>query len=79
MAAHNDNEMPFTRENYRLLVIGLGIVVLGFILMAGGGTGDPNAFDPEAIFSPRRITVAPLVALAGYLFIFYAILKRPAR
>ncbi len=79
MAAHDDNEMPFTRVNYRLLVIGLAIVVLGFILMAGGGTGDPEAFDAAAIFSLRRITVAPLVALAGYLFIFYAILKRPAR
>jgi len=79
MAAHPDNEMPFTRVNYRLLVIGLAIVLLGFILMAGGGSGDPNAFDGEAIFSARRITVAPVVALAGYLFIFYAILKRPAR
>ena len=54
MAAHPDNEMPFTRVNYRLLVIGLAIVLLGFILMAGGGSGDPNAFDGEAIFSARR-------------------------
>ena len=72
---HTD-ELPFTRTNYRLLLIGLAIVVIGFILMSGGGNGDPNAFDASAIFSPRRITVAPIVVLIGYLFIVYAILKK---
>jgi hypothetical protein len=51
-------------------------VVVGFLLMAGGGNGDPNNFDESAIFSPRRITVAPIVTLAGYLFVVYAILKK---
>ncbi|MBK8340816.1 MAG: DUF3098 domain-containing protein [Flavobacteriales bacterium] len=78
MAANNDNEMPFTRTNYRLLIIGLVVVVVGFILMSGGGSGDPKVFDAETIFSARRITVAPIVALVGYLFIAYAILKRPS-
>lgn len=68
--------MAFTATNYRLLLIGLAIVVVGFILMAGGGNGDPNAFDESAIFSPRRITVAPIVVLVGYLFVAYAILKK---
>lgn len=72
---HTD-ELPFTRTNYRLLLIGLAIVVIGFVLMSGGGNGDPNAFDASAIFSPRRITVAPIVVLVGYLFIVYAILKK---
>ncbi len=72
---HTD-ELPFTRTNYRLLLIGLAIVVIGFVLMSGGGNGDPNAFDASAIFSPRRITVAPIVVLIGYLFIVYAILKK---
>ena len=77
MAKQNHfNDLPFTRTNYRLFLIGLGIVVIGFLLMAGGGNGDPNAFDENAIFSPRRITVAPIVTLVGYLFVVYAILKR---
>ena len=70
------NEMPFTRMNYRLLVIGMVIIVLGYILMSGGGSGDPNVFNAEEIFSPRRITVAPIVCLVGYLFVIYAIMRR---
>lgn len=72
----NWNDMPFTATNYKLLGIGLGIVAVGYLLMSGGGSGDPEVFDKDAIFSMRRITVAPLVTLAGYLFIVYAILKR---
>ena len=71
-----NNDMAFTATNYKLLLIGLAIVVVGFILMSGGGNGDPKAFDESAIFSARRITVAPIVVLAGYLFIVYAILKK---
>lgn len=70
-------DMPFTRINYRLLLVGAGIIVLGYILMAGGGSGDPNVFKAEEIFSTRRITVAPIVCLLGYLFVIYAIMKRP--
>ncbi len=70
------NEMPFTRMNYRLLVIGMVTIVLGYILMSGGGSGDPNVFNAEEIFSPRRITVAPIVCLVGYLFVIYAIMRR---
>lgn len=70
------NDMPFTGVNYKLLLIGLAVVVVGFLLMAGGGNGDPNNFDESAIFSPRRITIAPIVTLAGYLFVVYAILKK---
>lgn len=72
---HTD-EMPFTGTNYKLLLIGLAVVTLGYVLMAGGGNGDPNAFDAEEIFHPRRITLAPIVVIAGYLFIAYAILKK---
>ena len=69
------NDLAFTAANYRLLIIGLGIVVVGYMLMSGGGNGDPNAFDATEIFSDRRITVAPIVVLVGYLFVVYAILK----
>ena len=71
-----NNDMPFTATNYKLLLIGLAIVTVGYILMSGGGNGDPNAFDEAEIFSTRRITVAPIVVLIGYLFVVYAILKK---
>ena len=64
------------KQNYRLMVIGCVIVLIGFGLMMGGGSEDPNVFSRE-IFSPRRITVAPIVVMAGYIFIMYAILKKP--
>ena len=69
-------DMAFTAINYKLMLIGLAIVVVGYVLMSGGGSGDPNVFDESEIFSPRRITVAPIVTLVGYLFIVFAIMKR---
>jgi membrane-bound ClpP family serine protease len=59
-----------------LIIIGLVAIVVGFLLMIGGASGDPEVFNPE-VFSFRRITLAPLVSLAGFLFIIYAIMKKP--
>jgi membrane-bound ClpP family serine protease len=67
---------PLGRENYKLLLIGFAIIVLGFILMLGGGSDDPSIFSEE-IFSFRRITLAPLVILFGFVFEIYAIMKKP--
>ncbi|HNK39530.1 MAG TPA: DUF3098 domain-containing protein [Flavobacteriales bacterium] len=78
MADAREDELAFTRHNYRLLLIGIGIVILGYILMAGGGSGDPEVFNAQEIFSSRRITVAPIVCLIGYLFVVYAIMKKPS-
>lgn len=64
------------KENYKLMAIGFAAIVVGFILMVGGGSEDPDVFNPE-IFSFRRITLAPLLLLFGFLFQIYAILKRP--
>ena len=64
------------KENYRLLIIGFAIIILGFILMIGGKAKSPQEFNPE-IFSFRRITLAPMVVLAGFIFEIYAIMKRP--
>jgi hypothetical protein len=64
------------KENYRLMVIGFAIIVIGFILMAGGGSDNPNVFNPQ-IFSFRRITLAPIVLLFGFVFEIYAIMKKP--
>ena len=54
----------------------MGIIIFGFILMAGGGSDDPNVFD-ESIFSFTRITLAPIVVLAGFGFEIYAIMHKP--
>jgi membrane-bound ClpP family serine protease len=64
------------RENYKLMAIGFAIIIIGFILMAGGRSDDPKVFS-EDIFSFRRITIAPLIVLAGFIFEIYAIMKRP--
>jgi hypothetical protein len=69
------NTFAFGRINFKILLIGLVILVVGYLLLAGGGSEDPNVFSEE-IFSPRRIVVAPIVLLLGYGVIFYAILKK---
>jgi len=63
-------------ENYKLLAIGFAIIVVGFLLMLGGRSDDPNVFS-EKIFSFRRITLAPIVVLAGFVFEIWAIMKKP--
>ena len=65
------------KENYRLMAVGFAIIVIGFVLMVGGGSDDPDVFNPE-IFSFRRITLAPLLLLLGFIFEIYAILKKPS-
>lgn len=65
------------KENLKLMLIGLGIIILGFALMTGGKSTDPNVFNKEVIFSFRRITLAPLVVMFGFLFEIYAIMKKP--
>lgn len=72
----NDNpKFPLGPENYKLMAIGFGIIVIGFILLAGGGSNDPEVFNP-AIFNFRRVTLAPMVLLFGFGFQIYAIMKR---
>ena len=77
MALNTDEALAFESINYKLLLIGIGIVILGFLLMSGGGSGDPEVFNAEEIFSARRITVAPIVCLIGYAFVIYAIMRKP--
>lgn len=64
------------RENYKLLAIGFGIIVIGFLLMLGGKSESPDKFSDD-IFSFRRITLAPIVVLAGFVFEIWAIMKKP--
>ena len=68
-------DFAFTKENYRLMLIGLALMALGFILMIGGGSKDPNVFSPD-IFSFQRITLAPILILAGFVVEIFAIMKK---
>jgi hypothetical protein len=69
-------EFAFGNENYRLMLIGLVFIVVGFLLMIGGGSDDPKVFNPE-IFSFRRLTLSPILILAGYVIEIFAIMKKP--
>jgi hypothetical protein len=80
MSTKNENKQKLNfalgRENYKLLAIGFAIIVVGFILMLGGRSDDPTKFSND-IFSFRRITLAPIVVLAGFAFEIWAIMKKP--
>ena len=64
------------KENYKLLIIGFVIIIIGFALMSGGRTTDPKVFNAE-IFSFRRIVLAPVIVLAGFIFEIWAIMRKP--
>jgi vacuolar-type H+-ATPase subunit I/STV1 len=65
----------FKRINYILMIVGVVVIAIGFALMAGGGSDDPNVFNPE-IFSTRRITVAPIVVMLGFIIEAVAIMYK---
>jgi len=67
----------FQAENYKILLIGLAINILGFLLMIGGGSDDPNKFDASELFSTVRITIAPMLIVGGYIVILFSIIKKP--
>ena len=81
MKLNNSNEINthflFDKVNYKWLLIGLGVIVLGFILMSGGGSDDPKVFS-EDIFNFRRIRLAPTVVLLGFGITIYSIIKNPS-
>ncbi len=71
----NDERMALTQRNYLLMLIGFAVIVLGFVLMAGGGSSSPDEFNYE-MFNFRRITLAPILVIGGFAFEIYAIMKR---
>ena len=71
----NKNEYAFGKENFILLIASIVIIIIGFLLMSGGKTTEETGFDPS-IFSQRRIVVAPIVTMAGFMLVIYAILKK---
>ena len=66
-------EFLFSKRNYRFLLLSMVLIAFGFILMIGGGSEDPNFFNPE-IFNFRRIRLAPTIVLMGFGLAIYAIL-----
>ena len=74
----NKHEFLFEKINYKILLIGIAVIVIGFILMSGGGSDDPKVFN-EAIFNFRRIRLAPTMVLIGFGITIYAILKNPKK
>lgn len=69
----------FGKENYVLMIVGVVVVVIGFLLMLGQNNTDPNVFPADEIYSFRRITLAPLVVMIGFGIEIFAILKKTAR
>ncbi|MFL9829808.1 DUF3098 domain-containing protein [Flavobacterium sp. ARAG 55.4] len=72
------HEFLFDKVNYKILLIGIGVIALGFILMSGGGSDDPKVYS-DAIFNFRRIRLAPTTVLIGFGITIYAILKNPKK
>lgn len=67
----------FGKENYMWMLAGIAIIVLGFILMAGGKSTDPNVFNPKEVYSTTRITIAPLLIIIGFILEIVGIMKKP--
>jgi hypothetical protein len=67
----------FEKTNYTWMLIGAGVMILGFILMAGGRSDDPNVFNAHEVYGTRRITIAPIVILAGLVIEIVAIFRQP--
>lgn len=68
----------FDKTNYTWMIAGVVIILIGFVLMAGGKSPDPNKFNYDEIYSFQRITLAPILILLGFAVEIYAIMKKPA-
>jgi hypothetical protein len=66
----------FGKENYMWMLIGLGVIALGFFLMSGGRSSDPKLFNKDEVYSATRITIAPLLIIAGFIIEIFAIMKK---
>ncbi len=66
----------FDKSNYMFIIGGFALTLIGFLLMMGGASEDPNVFNEDEIFSPMRITVAPFLVITGYGIVIYGIMKK---
>lgn len=72
----SEKALPLTKKNYILIAISVAICIIGYMLMSGGGTDDPAEFNPEELYSFRRITLAVIVVVFGHAMMVYAIMFR---
>ncbi len=75
----NKNGFLFEGINYKILLIGLAVIAIGFILMSGGGSENPKVFNEAELFSFRRIRLAPTLVLIGFGITIYSIFKNPIK
>ncbi|MGB4843278.1 MAG: DUF3098 domain-containing protein [Ferruginibacter sp.] len=75
-AATGSSNPLFGKENYMWMLIGLAVLALGFFLMAGGKSADPKVFNDDDVYSATRITVAPMLIIAGFIIEIFAIMKK---
>jgi uncharacterized membrane protein len=73
---NNKFDFPIKKENLRIIFIGLAINILGYILMIGGGSDTPTEFHEKELFSTVRITVSPILIVAGFVVMIYGIMKK---
>lgn len=76
MVSDTNNDLIFGKKDYQIILIGWGLVVLGLVLMIGGNMPDNDTWDPDLIYSFRRITLAPMLIIAGLIVQIYAIFRR---
>lgn len=67
----------FTKDNYMWMLIGIAVMAIGFFLMSGGKSTDPKVFNDSEVYSTTRITIAPLLIIAGLVLEIFAIMKKP--
>ena len=72
----SNSNITLSKTNYSIIILGCIIVIIGFVFMSGGGTDDPTVFNEEELFSFRRITLAPILIVIGYMVVLFGVLKR---
>ncbi len=70
------NTSLFGKTNYIIMLAGIAVIILGFLLMAGGKSADPKVFDPKEVYSTTRITFAPMLIIAGFILEIIGIMKK---
>lgn len=73
---NNKFDFPIKKENLKIILIGLAINIIGYLLMIGGGSDDPNVFAKEELFSTVRITISPILIVTGFVIMIFGIMKR---
>ena len=79
MSTDKSTPAIFSKENYLWMAAGIAIMAIGMMIMSGGKSDDPNVFDAAKVYSATRITVAPILILAGLVVLIFAIFKKPRK